>query len=599
VAIFEIELLTDVSKATKDISKFTSSLDSKFSKLSSAFTALGGVVAGVAAAIGVGFSLKSAIDEAAQYEDAVNGLAIALKLTGIESGSAVSGLEEFAAGIQETTRLSDDAVLSSASLLQSIARLSEEGLKKGTQAAIDLSAALRIDLESATRLVGKAAEGNVDAFKRYGIEIRKGKNDAETFSNTLETLNERFGGSAVAATDTYAGALDQLKNNFSDVLKQVGLGIIQNKEFVGSIKSISKSLVDIIPVATKFGVFLGKAIASSLAAIIKLGEAIKNLPVTILETVTGRKLPKAQAAISEASSKSGTSSSGGSLFSGAPRTDFEAIKKAEEARTKSLLKEQDERDKIIKEQIKGEEEQRKKLLGTVQTLISFIGQGAQGVTGALATVTSTIVDTILPGFGGVAAQLFSFLAQGPEAVKAQIQSFIDNIPVIIDNVIAAIPAVIEALAANSGKIISALAFLMPKVAASLAIALVQELPNIAKAFVDGLISEAGRLITALVDGVKNLFGNVGGGVSKGVKGIGKIFKFAEGGVVPGGAPYTDRVPALLSPGEVVLNRQQVSQLASEKNGGGGSQAVTINLMIGEEQLASVLVNLSRQGFRMA
>ena len=33
-----------------------------------------------------------------------------------------------------------------------------------------------------------------------------------------------------------------------------------------------------------------------------------------------------------------------------------------------------------------------------------------------------------------------------------------------------------------------------------------------------------------------------------------FFKFNKGGVVPGGAPYNDRVPALLTPGETVIPR---------------------------------------------
>ena len=47
--------------------------------------------------------------------------------------------------------------------------------------------------------------------------------------------------------------------------------------------------------------------------------------------------------------------------------------------------------------------------------------------------------------------------------------------------------------------------------------------------------------------------------------IGKIFGFNKGGVVPGGAPYTDRVPAMLTPGEVVIPRGQVGQQGSVTN----------------------------------
>jgi hypothetical protein len=46
-------------------------------------------------------------------------------------------------------------------------------------------------------------------------------------------------------------------------------------------------------------------------------------------------------------------------------------------------------------------------------------------------------------------------------------------------------------------------------------------------------------------------GGGGGGFS--------FFGMAKGGVVPGGAPYTDRVPTMLTPGEVVIPRDKVGQ----------------------------------------
>jgi len=55
---------------------------------------------------------------------------------------------------------------------------------------------------------------------------------------------------------------------------------------------------------------------------------------------------------------------------------------------------------------------------------------------------------------------------------------------------------------------------------------------------------------------------VGGG---GGGGGGSFFGMAEGGVVPGGAPYTDRVPTMLTPGEVVIPRDKVGQQSSVTN----------------------------------
>ena len=46
-----------------------------------------------------------------------------------------------------------------------------------------------------------------------------------------------------------------------------------------------------------------------------------------------------------------------------------------------------------------------------------------------------------------------------------------------------------------------------------------------------------------------------------------FFSFSNGGMVPGGAPYTDRVPAMLTPGERVLSRGQAS--------GGGDETTAL------------------------
>ena len=57
----------------------------------------------------------------------------------------------------------------------------------------------------------------------------------------------------------------------------------------------------------------------------------------------------------------------------------------------------------------------------------------------------------------------------------------------------------------------------------------------------------------------------GGGLGAILSGVKSIFKFNEGGMVPGGPPYTDRVPALLTPGEVVIPRDKVGLQGSQVN----------------------------------
>ena len=67
---------------------------------------------------------------------------------------------------------------------------------------------------------------------------------------------------------------------------------------------------------------------------------------------------------------------------------------------------------------------------------------------------------------------------------------------------------------------------------------------------DTIISKGGSLLSGMFSGGKGKgFGNILGS-------IGSFFKFADGGIVPGGAPYTDRIPAMLTPGEVVIPRNK-------------------------------------------
>ena len=72
-----------------------------------------------------------------------------------------------------------------------------------------------------------------------------------------------------------------------------------------------------------------------------------------------------------------------------------------------------------------------------------------------------------------------------------------------------------------------------------------------------------------------LFGG-GGGFLGGLFGIGRMFLgFADGGVVPGQVTQGDSIPALLTPGEVILNKRQQADFASM----GNSEPITVNFNI--------------------
>lgn len=290
----------------------------------------------------------------------------------------------------------------------------------------------------------------------------------------------------------------------------------------------------------------------------------------------------------------------------------------------------------------GEGASKNELLGAgISAAVGSISKGAEGARAAVVGVIGEAGKLLGPA-GAAIGPLVDFLSQGPEKVKATIDAFISAIPGIIQNIILAIPAlimaiqdamplVIESLVASLPiiidglieslpKLIAGAVMLMPKISTAFTIGLIKALPQLIDAFIllipemiyaftTELINAAGDFVNSLWEAIKGLIpgggaltktaqGDFGGAISDTLSGIGDFFGFAEGGMVPAGYP-NDSYPAKLTSGEAVLPTDTVQKLESflANGGGGAGQNVTINLVVGEEQLAKVMLNLNRQGFR--
>lgn len=276
----QVELSIEEQKALKALAslqnrfqEFGKETEKTFKRTDAALASFAGNLAATATAKAFGligdaisaipnFLIDSA-HAAAEAETSTNRLNIALTQTGIYSKETSASFKELASSIQETTAFEDDAVISATALIQTLGKLSEEGLKRATIAATDLAATFNIDLDTAARLVGKAAEGNTTALGKLGLEFKKGSTDAETFANVLGTIESRFGGAAIAQAKTFAGAMAQLKNNFGELQETVGGVIIQNPAVIAAFQTIKFSITE-----------AGKAIAQYFS--IDRSDEVKN-----------------------------------------------------------------------------------------------------------------------------------------------------------------------------------------------------------------------------------------------------------------------------------------------------------------------------------
>lgn len=276
-------------KMDKAIGEFSKSSGKNTSFMQTAFATMTGFL-GSQAVLGtigllkdafsaLGSQLIDAGKEAAAEEQAFTRLATSLRLSGNYSKEAASGLVDFANEMEGLAGVGADVIASNLSVLSSLTRLNSEGLKAAQKSAIDLSAAMGIDLDSATTMVAKAVNGQDQAFKKLGITMNLTGNSAQNLAQVTQVLNDRFGGSAASKMQTFSGAMFVLKDAFGDVFKEVAKSVTQNEV--------------VIAIMSKMGEVFSKVseYMKTNASVIRdgIGSALLYLIDVLEGTVTGLK----------------------------------------------------------------------------------------------------------------------------------------------------------------------------------------------------------------------------------------------------------------------------------------------------------------------
>jgi hypothetical protein len=186
----------------------------------------------------------------------------ALRATGTEAEVSAQSIFDFASKLQEMTIYGDEAIISATSLLQSLAKLNEDGLKKLIPLMLDFSTGMKLDLNAAMSLVGKTLGSTTNALSRYGITIDMTLSKEEKLAQLTEELQNKFGGMAEAIGDTAYGSTVKLSNAIGDLKEQMGRSIA-----VG-MKPFRQWLTNIFIEATK----VKEAINDAAEYINKLGQ---------------------------------------------------------------------------------------------------------------------------------------------------------------------------------------------------------------------------------------------------------------------------------------------------------------------------------------
>ena len=191
-------------KNIKGLNKSLGSLKNSAMAAAGAFLGAGALVAGI----------KRATDAFGEQELAEKKLEASL-------GRTSQALLEQAAALQQVSNFGDETIISAQALIAAFVD-DEEQIKKATQATLDLAAAKGMDLNAAADLVSKTLGSSTNAMSRYGIEVQGAVGSTERLDSLTGNIAEKFGGQALAQSQTLTGQITAMKDAAGDTAEVVG-----------------------------------------------------------------------------------------------------------------------------------------------------------------------------------------------------------------------------------------------------------------------------------------------------------------------------------------------------------------------------------------
>lgn len=306
-------LKKSVDKMSQDFQKFAEDGEKSTSFLNGAMKVFAGTLAADLAKGAVGLAadalkglfniFKEGVIDAAATQAALNDVVSAVSRSGHASAETAVFFEEMANSLQDSTGVSDDLILKSAALAASLTKLGEQDVKKVTTAAIDLSAALGIDLNSATSIVSKAVDGNAAALKKYGVEIQTTGDKTKDLELVTKALNNQFGGAAASKLQTTSGAFTNLTNQFADFAKEAGNIVVKNPATVAALNGLAEIFRQMGAWIKENAYALRVAFAEALAYVVERAGAVVGALNLMFQAVGSDALQGATDALGEYSAK--------------------------------------------------------------------------------------------------------------------------------------------------------------------------------------------------------------------------------------------------------------------------------------------------------
>lgn len=219
-------------------------------------------------------------------EKASTGLRSALQRLGGEYQAYQSEMEKFSAEMQEMTIYGDQQITMIQAMGLNMGILPNK-IQEATKAALGLSAAYNMNVNTSMRLIARAAKGHTEILSRYGIVLDKTKSKEEQYAELLDlgTGNMKL---VTSEAQTLRGVLAQAGNAFGDAQEKVGEEFAPAiRDAAGLIKNLSEMFSGASGSTRRFIVLTG-ALTGALTAL-KGAAGAKNFLADLTKATPGGK----------------------------------------------------------------------------------------------------------------------------------------------------------------------------------------------------------------------------------------------------------------------------------------------------------------------
>ena len=224
---------SDLDKLAKQSGKTEKSVGTATGNMNKGFSSMTGVVKGLVgalAAVGAVRLFKGALQESMRMEKQLNVVNQLVSQTGAAAWTSTQQLKDQASAVALSTLESVDGVMKAQKTLLTFRKVSGDVFGQTINMAADMSAALGIDLNSATMQLGKALEDPITgmtALTRSGTVFTQQQKDmvkamveagdhAAAQQFILAELEAQYGGAGVAAAEGLAGSIDTLSQRWEE-----------------------------------------------------------------------------------------------------------------------------------------------------------------------------------------------------------------------------------------------------------------------------------------------------------------------------------------------------------------------------------------------